>query len=183
MPDLAGEIMGDPLAMGVPAGTFDVWDANANANLLQLLPTLQNFVESLTQTYALSDAVLLPCWSLHQPVLLELEALREFRGYLYAAPGTASGDAGVGWHRELDMAIVRLRRWTAETGCNSREHNPQRSPSWLLPEGPVREHYRTCMDGARDAVREAAEKDAHEAELLNEEMEARELYERVRKTQ
>lgn len=177
MPDM---ISGDPLAAGVPAGTFDVWDTNTNANLLEILPALQEFVEALARTYVLSDAVLLPCWPLHQSVLVELEGLREYRGYLYASTGTASGDAATSWHRELDMAMVRLRRWTAETGCNSREHNPQRTPSWLLSEGPVLEHYAKCLNTARDAVRQAVENDKREAESMNEERKARELYERVR---
>lgn len=146
-------IVGDPLSVSI-RGSFDVWGKYSSRDLWELLPHLVEFVERLTATYSLSDSVLLPCWPLHSSVLVELAGLREYREYLYPAGAAASGDAAIMWHRELSMAMTRLRRWTADSGCNSREHNPQRTPSWLLSEGPVREHYLSLNlpNSARGAV-------------------------------
>jgi hypothetical protein len=70
---------------------------------------LTEFVDWLTDRYGIGETVP-PCWFAHPPMLEELSALRAAWLGVYLNP-TASADAGVGWHDNLEKVLLRIREW------------------------------------------------------------------------
>ena len=146
-----------PLGMDEPEKLepLDMWAADNRAYglLEEQFDEIQSFIERLVTWYSLPETVVPPCWALHTSLLLELVSLREFRAHWYQGALSAP-DAGAHWHRELDMALTRLRRWTSETGCNVREHREQRQPAWLESEGVIPLHYQGVIAAAKQQITE-----------------------------
>lgn len=98
----------------------------------ETLETLTLFVPELARRYALSDAVIPPCWYRHEALIQELLALYQYRNqnqFLNTSPATAPKE----WHYELQIAMMRLRSWVTVTGCNIGEHYEDQPQKWSIP--------------------------------------------------
>lgn len=98
------------------------------------------WVPELVRRYGLSDQVIPRCWWQHEALIQELLALYQYRNQMQflpvaapPAPAPSPPNAPLDFHVQLNLAEGRLRRWTGELGCNSREHMPTRVPAWADP--------------------------------------------------
>jgi hypothetical protein len=90
------------------------------------LERLDGWVTWITDRYGLDHKVIPPCWKNHGAVLEELSALRTFWESSY------QDDAGpsepLAFHRDLTLAVRRLREWTSLLGCTRTAHRASSGP-------------------------------------------------------
>jgi hypothetical protein len=90
---------------------------------------LAEWVQFLTDRYALTPRTIPPCWYRHWPLVEELSALHTAWATAYAAgsPGTAPLD----WHASFALTRERLADQVARTGCTKDHHNDDPHTRWL----------------------------------------------------
>ena len=87
------------------------------------LTRLADWVEWLTNRYNLDHKLIPPCWPEHGALVEELSALRTLWEASYLEDAAPSSP--LAFHRELDLALRRLREWTSRLGCSRTEHRPE----------------------------------------------------------
>lgn len=98
------------------------WPTLTTAETETRLDELADWIDWLTERYALDYRTIPPCWARHGSLLEELSALRT--GWLTAYAQEARGDAPLQWHSDFATARLRLAEWTARAGCRPSEHRP-----------------------------------------------------------
>ncbi|MEV0283496.1 hypothetical protein AB0H36_05180 [Kribbella sp. NPDC050820] len=89
----------------------------------QELERLTEWVDWATNRYSLDHKVIPPCWPEHGAVLEELSALRTFWEACYQ--DDAAPTDPLAFHRDLTLALRRLRDWTSLLGCTRTNHRPE----------------------------------------------------------
>lgn len=97
-------------------------DLDAGAATAEL-ERLDTWVVWLSGRYNLDHKVIPPCWSHHGALVEELSALRTLWEASYLEDAAPSSPTA--FHRELDLALRRLREWTSRLGCSRTEHRPE----------------------------------------------------------
>ncbi len=87
------------------------------------LECLDEWVTWIADRYGLDHKVIPPCWSRHGAVIEELSALRTFWESCYQ--DEAGPSEPLASHRDLTLAVRRLRDWTALLGCSRTIHRPE----------------------------------------------------------
>jgi hypothetical protein len=87
------------------------------------LDRLASWVDWLVQRYNLDQKLIPPCWSQHGALVEELSALRTLWEAAYLEDANPSSP--LAFHRDLDLALRRLREWTSRLGCSRTEHRPE----------------------------------------------------------
>jgi hypothetical protein len=95
-------------------------DATSTAEELERLAT---WVAWAITRYNLDHKVIPPCWPHHGAILEELSALRTFWEACYQDDAAPSDP--LAFHRDLTLAIRRLRDWTSLLGCGRTVHRPE----------------------------------------------------------
>lgn len=114
-----------------PLSPIDWWvlDRVERAETLRLLG---EFVPELVSRFAFSDAVVPPCWYMHEALIQELLGLFQLRQqaqFLESATATTPND----FHVQLNMWVSRMRGWVTQSGCNTAQHYNSALPAWVLP--------------------------------------------------
>jgi hypothetical protein len=124
-------------------GSFDIDDIAGPMHWPSLLADeaarewtdLRSWVERLMARFPHLDHHVIPrCWFLHNGHVEVLAALRDQERVNYGE--TASGTAGVDWHRAFRDIEARLREWTAQLACGAahdaraRQRQPPPSGEW-----------------------------------------------------
>ncbi|GAB2647010.1 hypothetical protein GCM10009743_23220 [Kribbella swartbergensis] len=89
------------------------------------LERLTEWVNWATHRYNLDHKVVPPCWSEHGALTEELSALRTFWEACYQEDAAPSDP--LAFHRDLTLALRRLRDWSSLLGCTRTTHRPERS--------------------------------------------------------
>jgi hypothetical protein len=97
----------------------DLDDATATAELNRLT----SWVDWLTTRYNLDHKLIPSCWIKHGALVEEISALRTLWEASYLEDANPGGP--VAFHRDLDLALRRLREWTSRLGCSRTEHRPE----------------------------------------------------------
>ncbi|MFC0627464.1 hypothetical protein [Kribbella deserti] len=84
---------------------------------------LASWVDWIVQRYRIDHKSIPPCWAEHGALVEELSALHILWTACYLED--ASPSDAVGFHRELDSALRRLREWSSRRGCTRTEHRPE----------------------------------------------------------
>ncbi|MDX3002022.1 hypothetical protein PWY87_10105 [Kribbella solani] len=87
------------------------------------LETLAAWITWATTRYSLDHKVIPPCWSHHGAIIEELSALRTFWEACYQADAAPSDP--LAFHRDLTLALRRLRDWSSLLGCTRTSHRPE----------------------------------------------------------
>lgn len=87
------------------------------------LERLSPWVDWLGERYCLDHKTIPPCWGKHGALTEELSALRTLWEVCYL--GDPSPADPTTFHRELDVALRRLREWASRRGCSRTEHRPE----------------------------------------------------------
>ncbi|MEU4295330.1 hypothetical protein AB0E63_44525 [Kribbella sp. NPDC026596] len=87
------------------------------------LDRLRIWVDWLTRRYNIDHKLVPPCWPHHGALVEELSALRTLWEASYLEDAAPSSP--LAFHRELDLAVRRLREWTSRLGCSRTEHRPE----------------------------------------------------------
>jgi hypothetical protein len=89
------------------------------------LQRLADWVSWVLGRYSLDHKVIPPCWDKHGAVVEELSALRTFWEACYQEDAAPTDP--LAFHRDLTLALRRLRDWTSLLGCTRTNHRPERS--------------------------------------------------------
>jgi hypothetical protein len=87
------------------------------------LERLTDWVNWATERYRLDHKVIPPCWSNHGALVEVLSALRTFWEVCYLKDSAPSDP--LTFHRDLTLAIRRLRDWSATLGWSWTTHRPE----------------------------------------------------------
>ncbi|GAA0597724.1 hypothetical protein GCM10009534_35120 [Kribbella sandramycini] len=102
------------------------WRDLDSASAAEEVGRLTEWVVWVAGRYNLDHKVVPPCWPEHGAVIEELSALRTFWESCY------QDDAGpsepLAFHRDLTLALRRLRDWTSLLGCSRTNHRSEVSP-------------------------------------------------------
>jgi hypothetical protein len=87
------------------------------------LKRLTSWVNWAIDRYRLDHKVIPPCWPDHGALVEELSALRTFWEACYLEDSAPSDP--MSFHRDLTLAIRRLRDWSSTLGCSRTTHRPE----------------------------------------------------------
>ncbi|GAB3823032.1 hypothetical protein [Kribbella italica] len=96
------------------------WKSLDPAAVTEELAALQDWVTWAVERYQLDHKVVLPCWAEHGNLVEELSALRSLWEACFQED--ASPSEPITFHRELDLALRRLREWSSRLGCSRTSH-------------------------------------------------------------
>jgi len=96
------------------------WRYLDDSNTAEELDRLKAWVDWVTSRYNLDHKVVPPCWAAHGAVVEELSALRTLWEACFQEDAAASDP--VAFHRDLTLALRRLREWTSLLGCTRTVH-------------------------------------------------------------
>ena len=112
------------LAFAPPIDPYVVcWRDLDSTSTTEELERLAEWVTWATTRYNLDHKVIPPCWPHHGAVVEELSALRTFWESSYQPD--AGPSEPLAFHRDLTLALRRLRDWTSLLGCSRTTHRPQ----------------------------------------------------------
>lgn len=116
------------LAFTPPTDPYVVcWRDLDPASTSEELEHLGEWVSWATTRYNLDHKVIPPCWHHHGAIVEELSALRTFWESCYQ-DDAASTDP-LAFHRDLTLALRRLREWSSHLGCSRTAHRPESESS------------------------------------------------------
>jgi hypothetical protein len=84
---------------------------------------LTEWVDWVIDRYRLDHKVIPPCWPEHGALTEELSALRTFWEACYQEDAAPSDP--LAFHRDLTLALRRLRDWSSLLGCTRTNHRPE----------------------------------------------------------
>ncbi|HET6293840.1 MAG TPA: hypothetical protein VFG33_10705 [Kribbella sp.] len=113
--DLAGTTLDDPSVI--------CWRDLEPSIAADELEHLTDWVNWINQRYRLDHKVVPPCWAQHGCLVEELSALHTYWQACYLED--ASPADPVGFHRDLDLALRRLRDWSSRLGCSRIAHRSE----------------------------------------------------------
>ena len=113
--DLPADVLGDP--------SIICWRDLDQATAAKELEQLADWVTWIVQRYGLDHKVIPPCWADHGCLVEELSALHTFWQACYLEDASPSDP--LGFHRDLDLALRRLREWSSRLGCSRTSHRPE----------------------------------------------------------
>ncbi len=114
-------------ALGLTASTdpFVVcWRDLEVTDAREELERLTDWVTWTIHRYRLDHKVIPPCWPEHGALTEELSALRTFWEACYLEDAAPSDP--LAFHRDLTLALRRLRDWSSLLGCTRTNHRPER---------------------------------------------------------
>jgi hypothetical protein len=88
------------------------------------LERLTEWVDWAIHRYRLDHKVIPPCWPEHGALTEELSALRTFWEACYQEDAAPTDP--LAFHRDLTLALRRLRDWSSLLGCTRTNHRPER---------------------------------------------------------
>jgi hypothetical protein len=112
--DLAGGALDDP--------SIICWRDLDPSTAAEELGHLTDWITWIIQRYRLDHKVIPPCWAEHGCLVEELSALHTFWQACYLEDASPSDP--LGFHRDLDLALRRLREWSSRLGCSRTNHRP-----------------------------------------------------------
>jgi hypothetical protein len=92
------------------------------------LRDLDDWLAWLVNRYSLDHRTIPPCWHHHGALIEELSALRSLWQTCFRAD--ASPADPLTFHEHLNLALARLRDWTARRDCKPAQHREDQSPVW-----------------------------------------------------
>jgi hypothetical protein len=109
------------------------WPDLSASELTYEWDSLRRWVEELMERFEHLDHHIIPrCWFRHNGHVEALAALRDQERVNYGE--TASGTAGVDWHRAFRDVEARLRDWTAQLACGARHESRSRHGRFIDPD-------------------------------------------------
>ncbi|TCN28603.1 hypothetical protein EV644_14517 [Kribbella orskensis] len=87
------------------------------------LDRLATWLDWFVDRYYLDHKTVPPCWHAHGALVEELSALRTLWEACYLEDAAPSDP--IGFHRDLDTTLRRLREWTSRLGCSRINHRPE----------------------------------------------------------
>ncbi|MFF1819759.1 hypothetical protein ACFVWG_20835 [Kribbella sp. NPDC058245] len=87
------------------------------------LERLADWVKWVADRYGMDHKVIPLCWNAHGAVVEELSALRTFWEYCFQDDAAPSDP--LAFHRDLTLAVRRLREWTSLLGCTRTQNRGQ----------------------------------------------------------
>ncbi|WP_217132362.1 hypothetical protein [Leucobacter chinensis] len=117
----------------VSPAPIDWWELTVEerqAELQRLVP----FVLTLVEQFLIPEAEIPRCWYLHQTMVQELLAVKQYREQQFDPVASPQGPND--FHYNLhSMVRPRLRSFVQVVGCNAAKHKPDHEiyPSWMVP--------------------------------------------------
>lgn len=114
--------------LGLTTGTDPYvvcWRDLDNAGIHEELERLTEWVNWAIHRYNLDHKTIPPCWPEHGALVEELSALRTLWEACYVEDAAPSDP--LAFHRDLTLALRRLRDWSSQLGCSRINHRPERS--------------------------------------------------------
>jgi hypothetical protein len=114
------------LAFAPPTDPYVVcWRDLDPTSTTEELERLADWVTWAATRYNLDHKVIPPCWPHHGAIVEELSALRTFWESSYQ-PDAAPAEP-LAFHRDMTLALRRLRDWTSGLGCTRTNHRTERT--------------------------------------------------------
>lgn len=136
-----------PPKLGPPVN----WWALTRSERVETLEVVSMFTTELVRRYALSSAVIPPCWFKHESLVQELLALFQYRNqqqFMEIAPPGAPLE----FHVQLQVTIHRLTKWTAVSSCTEQVHRESRVAAWANPGSLPSEDYLAALESHSAAL-------------------------------